>query len=152
MENVELDKIHIFLEAVGKHYTEPATLFLLGGGALCLLGSPRSTLDIDYVGDDIDSDDLQRVVAQIADGMHIEVEPVPIAKFVPLPANAQDRCIFVGQFGMLAVYVFDPYTIALSKLDRGFDTDIEDIVFLVHQGFVEYTTGNPGLGISRTCE
>lgn len=36
--------------------------------------------------------------------------------------------------------VFDPYSIALSKLDRGFDSDIEDITFLFRHGFVD-----PGL-------
>lgn len=52
MENVETDKIYAFLKALGERYPQPATLFLLGGSALCLLGSPRPTLDIDYVGDD----------------------------------------------------------------------------------------------------
>lgn len=33
-------------------------------------------------------------------------------------------------------YVFDPYTIALSKLERGFDTDIEDILFLVQHELI----------------
>ncbi len=30
----------------------------------------------------------------------------------------------------------DPYSIALSKLDRGFDTDLDDIVFLVQHNLV----------------
>jgi hypothetical protein len=38
------------------------------------------------------------------------------------------------------VYVFDPYTIALSKLDRGFDTDIEDILFLVQRQLITVET------------
>lgn len=32
----------------------------------------------------------------------------------------------------------DPYTIALSKLDRGFDTDIEDILFLLRQKLITF--------------
>jgi hypothetical protein len=32
----------------------------------------------------------------------------------------------------------DPYTIALSKLDRGFDTDIEDVLFLLHQKLITF--------------
>lgn len=42
----------------------------------------------------------------------------------------------IGHFGNIAVYVLDPYTIALSKLDRGFDTDLEDIVFLLRHNLV----------------
>lgn len=138
MDTVAADKIRRFLTTLGEHWSQPATLFLLGGSALCLLGSSRPTLDIDYVGDDVKPDDFQQAMAHIAAEMQIEVEPVSIAQFVPLPVDAQQRCIFVGQFGALSVYVFDPYTIALSKLDRGFDTDIEDIVFLIEHGFVQF--------------
>lgn len=138
MAHIESDKIRAFLQTLGQRYTQPATLFLLGGSALCLLGNPRSTVDIDYIGDDINPNDLQRAMADIAEEMRIEVEPVPLAQFIPLPPNAEERCIFVDQFGALTVYVFDPYSIALSKLDRGFDTDIEDVVFLIEHEFVRF--------------
>lgn len=111
-------------------------LYLLGGGALELLGSVRPTVDLDYVGDDLRLNSLQQLMVQIAERMHIELEAVPIAEFVPLPVNADKRAILVGQFGNLTVYVFDPYTIALSKLDRGFDIDFEDILFLIQHNLV----------------
>lgn len=37
----------------------------------------------------------------------------------------------------MEVYVADPYSIALSKLDRGFDTDFDDIFFLIQNKHVE---------------
>jgi hypothetical protein len=138
MEYVETARINAFLQALGKRYPRPATLFLLGGSALCLLGSSRPTLDIDYVGDDLKQDDLQRAMAQVAHDMQIEVEAIPIAQFVPRPAGAQERSVSVGQFGKIEVYVFDPYTIALSKIDRGFDTDIEDVVFLIRRNLITF--------------
>jgi len=52
---------------------------------------------------------------------------------VPIPPGAEDRRIRIGQFGQLDVYVLHPYTIALSKLDRGFESDIEDILFLIRR-------------------
>ncbi len=137
MGNVAPDTIRTFLEALGNRYAEPATLYLLGGSALSMLGNPRPTLDIDYVGSDREPNELQRTIARLADEMQIEVEPVPIEEFVPLPPAAKDRSVFVRQFGALAVYVFDPYTIALSKLDRGLDTDIEDVVFLLKRGYIQ---------------
>jgi hypothetical protein len=132
-----LEKMRAFLSRLAEGYTEPASLFLLGGSALLMLGSPRTTLDVDYVGDDRRPDDLQRTISRVAHELDIEVEPVPIEEFVPVPAGASERCVFVGQFGALSVYVFDPYTIALSKLDRGFETDLADIVFLIRRGFVD---------------
>jgi hypothetical protein len=137
MDPIVVDRIREFLTTLAERHTEPASLFLLGGSALLMLGSGRFTLDIDYVGDDRHLDGFQRTIKQVADEFHIEVEPVPIDEFVPVTEGARDRSLFVGQFGTIRVFAFDPYTIAISKLDRGFEADIEDIVFLIRRGYVD---------------
>lgn len=48
MAAITIDHISAFLTEVGHRYQQPATLILLGGSALCLLGSKRATVDIDY--------------------------------------------------------------------------------------------------------
>jgi hypothetical protein len=111
-------------------------LILVGGSALALLGSPRLTLDIDFIGDDVHPIELHRTIMQVARDLKIHVEPVPIEQFVPLPKGSEQRAIHIGQFGNLEIHVADPYSIALSKLDRGFDTGLEDIVFLIHSDHV----------------
>jgi hypothetical protein len=125
--------IQEFLEQLGSRYPKQATLHLLGGSALILLGSSRDTLDIDYVGDDIRKDDFQQFMEKVADEMELDVEAVPIEHFIPLPNGNEQRSIHIGKFGNVDVLIVDPYTIALSKLDRGKDTDLDDIVFLVHR-------------------
>jgi hypothetical protein len=40
------------------------------------------------------------------------------------------------EFGNLEIFIADPYSIALSKIDRGYDTDLEDVVFLIHHQYV----------------
>lgn len=136
MAEIAVSQIIALLTEVGQRHLQPATLLLLGGSALRLLGSPRPTLDIDYVGHDLHKDALQHVMEQVAQEMRLEVEAVPIAEFVPLPTDAEQRQMFVGTYGAINVYILDPYTIALSKIDRGFDTDIEDIIFLTRQGLI----------------
>lgn len=136
MAEIAVTQIRALLTEVGNRYPQPATLLLLGGGALRLLGSSRPTLDLDYVGHDLHKTALQEVIEQVAQEMHLEVEAVPIEEFVPLPDYAQQRRLAVGQFGSIAVYILDPYTIALSKIDRGFDTDLEDVIFLIRQGLI----------------
>lgn len=133
MENVELQSI---LQNIGERVPPSSRLVLIGGSALTLLGSPRLTIDIDFVGDDIHPNKLHQSIMQLAKEMKIHVEPVPIERFVPLPQGSEERNIRIGQFGNLEVYVADPYSIALSKLDRGLDTDFEDIVFLVQHNFI----------------
>lgn len=134
MDNLE---IQTFLKAVGERVPPASRLVLVGGGALALLGNPRLTIDIDFIGDDLDPSELHRTVIQIAGELNIHVEAVPLDRFIPLPAGNEHRNIRIGQFGNLEVYVADPYSMALSKLDRGLDTDIADLVFLVRYGFVE---------------
>jgi len=84
---VDRDRIIAFLDALGKRYLQPASLFLLGGRALCLLGNPRPTLDIDYVGNDLIKDALQKSMEILAHEMHLDVEAVTIAQFIPLQAG-----------------------------------------------------------------
>ncbi len=113
---------------------------LLGGSALNLLGSPRTTGDIDYAGSDISKSAFQKNIDHLAKDLDLEIEPVPFDEFVPYRESAEERQIFVGRFGRIDVYIVDPYAIALSKLDRGFETDLEDVVFLIRREFVALPT------------
>ena len=135
---MEVERIQAFLTALGARYPHPAQLYLLGGSALCLLGSSRPTLDIDYVGDDLKKNDLQKAMDELAREMGLDVEAVPIEKFIPLSVARHKNNIRVGKFGKIDVYILDPYSIALSKTDRGFDTDLDDIVFLIQRGLVDF--------------
>lgn len=129
-------RIEAFLMTVGQRLESPAELVLLGGGGLCLLGNVRPTLDLDFNGEESSADPLRAILDAVAQEQQIDLEPVPLDQFLPLPANAAERHISVGWFQNLHVFVFDPYSIALSKLDRGFASDIEDVAFLLREGYV----------------
>ena len=133
MDNPEIRNI---LRSLGERVPSGSKLVLVGGSALALLGSPRPTIDIDFVGDDIHPSELHQTIMQVGKELKLYFEPVPIEHFVPLPKGSEERNIHIGQFGNLDVSVADPYAIALSKVDRGFDTDLDDIVFLVQQNYV----------------
>ena len=45
MGSLATTEIETFLHRLGEHYPHPANLYLLGGSALCFLGSPRRTMD-----------------------------------------------------------------------------------------------------------
>jgi hypothetical protein len=63
-------------------------------------------------------------------------ESIP-SEFMPLPAGANERHRLIGQYGSIQVYVFDLYSIALMKIDRAFETDIQDVQFLIKTGQIE---------------
>lgn len=133
---MDTKEIQSILQTLGERVPHSSHLVLVGGSAMALLGSPRLTIDIDFVGDDLHPNALHRSIMQIAKDLKVHVEPVPIERFIPLPKGSEKRNIHIGQFGNLEVYVADPYSIALSKLDRGFDTDFDDLVFLVQRNLV----------------
>jgi len=132
--------IEAFLQRVGGRLSKHATVYLIGGSALLLLGNQRTTLDIDYVGTDypLPTDMLATMIRNVAIEMTIEVEPVPIDEFIPLPEGFETRHDLIGHFGQLSVYLFDPYSIAISKLDRGFDFDLQDVHFLIDKGLITF--------------
>ncbi len=139
MGSLAADEVLDFLNRLGAQYQEPVTLYLLGGGALCLLGSPRRTMDIDCTLDstkDVSVDFIQ-TLESLADAMRLEVEIIPIDEFVPVPAGAEQRHQLVGRFGAIDVFIYDPYTIALSKLARGLESDLQDVIFLLDKGIIQ---------------
>jgi hypothetical protein len=132
MDNAEIISI---LQNMGARVPPGSRLVLVGGGALALLGSLRLT--IDFLGDDVHPSSLHKTIMQMARELKIHVEPVPLERFIPLPKENEKRIIRIGQFGNLEIFVADPYSIALSKLDRGLDTDFDDLVFLVQNKHVD---------------
>lgn len=134
MDNTEIRSI---LQTLGERVPPSSRLLLVGGSVLILLGSPRLTIDIDFVGDEVSPSELDQILMHAAKELKLFVEPVPIERFVPIPAGSDERTIRIGQFGNMEVFVADPYVIALSKLDRAIDTDFDDLIFLIRRNLVE---------------
>lgn len=132
------EKLEELLTSLGKQVPPASRLFLLGGSALTLLGSTRPSLDIDFFGDNIQPNELHRKILEKAKELKLQVEAVPLDKFIPLPDGNEERSIYIGQFSNLEIYVVDPYSIALSKVDRGLFTDFDDIVFLINNGYISF--------------
>jgi len=131
------EQLKQFLTRLGEACPQPARLYLFGGSALLLMGGQRRTADIDYSVDERSGDEVRRAIAQVAAEMDLDVEESVPAEFTPLPAGAADRHQLIGQFGSLEAFVLDPYSIAVMKIDRAFEADMEDVAFLVRGGHVD---------------
>jgi hypothetical protein len=142
MEPVTPDTLMTLLARLGERCTQQTRLYLLGGSALRLLGSRRETLDVDYTAEVSPemAPVFREALTRLADEFHLDLEEVPLAEFVPLPPLAHERHRLIERFGLLEVYLFDPYSIALSKIARGFESDLEDVLFLLRTGVIEWGT------------
>lgn len=137
-ESVTRHSIEQFAHALSARISAPSDLFLIGGAALLLFGSPRATQDIDVVGSDgpPGGDPWRIALAKTITEARLDVEAVPFETFVPLLKGGEARHRMIGTYGQVRLWVFDPVAIALSKLDRGFETDLEDIEFMLRQGII----------------
>jgi len=140
MEPITSATLRAFLQRLGERSPGPGAFYLLGGSALCLLGNPRTTLDVDYMFE-LEAglaEQFQAILDELAVQMRLDVEAVPLAEFVPLPPQAYARRRLVERFGQLDVYIFDLYSIALSKIARGLEADLEDVEFLLREGLISF--------------
>lgn len=133
------EQIQRFFVALGERCPQGSRLYLFGGSALLWLGGPRHTADVDVTLAPA-SVTLRRLVAETAAALDLDVEESVPAEFMPLPAGYEDRHRHLGNYGNLAVYLFDPYSIALMKLDRAFESDLEDVRYLLANGHLQLDT------------
>ena len=101
MEPITSEIVYKFLQQLGENYPGKMTFYLLEGNALCLLGSPREMLDIDYTTemDTPNINEFTEVINSVAAKLRLDVESVPLAEFIPFPPESGNRRKFIGKYG-----------------------------------------------------
>ena len=139
MQISQPEQLSQFLARLGERYAHPASIYIFGGSAILWLGGQRYTGDIDYSVSP-SSTALREAVAQTAAELDLDLEESSPAEFMPLPAGADARHELIGTFGQIRAYLYDPYSMAVMKIDRAFDTDMEDVAFLLAAGRIDLNT------------
>jgi hypothetical protein len=111
-------------------------MYLTGGATAVLEGWRDSTVDID-VRFEPDSDAALSRIKDLKEELSVNVELASPLDFLPPLDGWQERSRFRFREGNLEVFDFDPYSQALSKLQRGFDLDLKDVRSMVSSGRVE---------------
>lgn len=86
-----------------------------------------------------EQDELLRALPLIKSELGVNVELASPREFIPLPSEWQARSVSVTRDGPLSFEHFDPYSQALSKLERGHAQDLDDVDALLRLGLVEPT-------------
>jgi hypothetical protein len=73
---------------------------------------------------------IQRLIQQ----MQINVKFASPVAFIPLPTQCETQARLIARYGMIDVFYFDSYSIALNKIERGNSRDIADVKLLVQRG------------------
>jgi hypothetical protein len=111
-------------------------MYLTGGATAVLEGWRSSTVDID-VRFEPDSDAALTRIRDLKEELEVNVELASPLDFLPPLEGWRERSRFRFREGNLEVFDFDPYSQALSKLERGFDLELQDVRSMVESGQVE---------------
>lgn len=124
--DVDGTRIVDLLSALGRRLRSPHTLYLIGGSSAVVVGWRASTRDID-VRPEPDSDELLRALSDLKNELDVNIELASPLDFLPELGGWRDRSPFVGTWGRLQVRHLDFRLQALAKLERGLDTDLDDV-------------------------
>jgi hypothetical protein len=129
-------RLRELMRAIAAEARLPGRIYLTGGASAVLRDWRESTVDVDlkFVPE---HDQLLRAIPQLKERLHINIELVSPADFVPALPGWEDRSLFIAREGLIDFHHFDFYTQALSKLERGHRKDQDDVVSMVRDGLVD---------------
>jgi hypothetical protein len=111
-------------------------IYLTGGSTAVLEGWRPSTIDVDLRFEP-EHDALLRELPALKERLGVNIELASPPDFIPELPGWRERSPFVFREGQVAIHHFDPYSQALSKIERGFDQDLDDVRTMIERGLVE---------------
>ncbi len=116
----------------------PVRIYLTGGATAVLEGWRGSTIDVD-VRFEPESDELLRELPALKERLDLNIELASPPDFIPELPGWRERSPLVFREGNIEVHHFDLYSQALSKIERGFEQDLDDVHTMIERGLVEPT-------------
>lgn len=131
-------KLQALMEAFGKRIKTPGRIYLTGGATALLHGWRQMTIDVDLKADPEPSGFFE-AIAILKDELSVNIELANPSDFIPELPNWKSRSIFISKHGPIEFYHYDPYSQALSKLERGHNRDLADVEAMLDRGLILLT-------------
>lgn len=133
---VDESRIRAFARELGGVARQETKLYLTGGATAVLHGWRAATLDID-VRFEPEADELLLAITDLKERLDVNIELASPPDFIPELPGWRERSHFVLREGRIDVHHFDFYSQALSKIERGFAQDLQDVEAMLRDGLVE---------------
>jgi hypothetical protein len=133
---VDAARVREFLRALGAEAREEAHLYLTGGTTAVLVGWRDTTVDLD-IKMVPERDSVFRAIARLKDELEVNVELAAPSDFIPELPGWELRSPFIVREGKLDFFHYDPYSQALSKIQRGHAKDLGDVREMIARNLVE---------------
>lgn len=129
-------KVEAFMSVLGQRVQGPGRIYFAGGATAVLHGWRATTIDIDFKPDP-EPPGIFEALAQLKDELDINVELAAPDQFIPPLPGWKERSLFIARHGPIEFFHYDPYSQALSKLQRRHDRDLVDVRALLERGLIE---------------
>ena len=133
---IQVKQLEAFMVAMGRQVTGSGCIYLTGGATALLHGWREMTVDVDLKADP-EPQGFFEAIAVLKDELSINIELASPSDFIPELPRWRDRCIFICQQGKLDFHHYDPYSQALSKLERGHTRDLTDVAAMHHAQLIQ---------------
>lgn len=132
---VDSERLHELARRLGTLAQAKTTIYLTGGASAVLEGWRASTVDVD-VRFEPDTDKLLRELPALKESIGINIELASPPDFIPELPGWRERSPLVFEEGNVQIRHFDFYSQALSKIERGFRQDLEDVTSMLQHGLI----------------
>jgi hypothetical protein len=133
---VDEQAIRTLARELGRTARVPVNVYLTGGATAVIEGWRAATIDVD-LRIEPELDELLRALPQLKDRLGVNVELASPPDFIPELPGWRERSPHVLREGNIDVRHFDLYSQALSKIERGFQHDLEDVRQMIDGDYVQ---------------
>ena len=112
--------------ALGARVQGAGRIYLTGGATAVLYGWRAMTIDVDLKPEP-EPPGFFEALAILKDELDINVELASPDQFIPELPGWRERSLFIVRHGWIEFFHYDPYSQALSKLQRRHDRDVQDV-------------------------
>jgi len=133
---VDIARLNNFMSAMGRKTKGPGRIYLTGGATALLHGWRPMTVDVDMKADPEPSGYFESI-ATLKNELSLNIELASPSDFIPELPNWRERSLFIARHGQIDFYHYDPFSQALSKLERGHSRDLADVDAMLRDGLIE---------------
>lgn len=132
---VDIARLRDFMAAMGRETKGPGRIYVTGGATALLHGWRPMTVDVDIKADP-EPPAFFEAIANIKNALALNIELACPSDFIPELPGWRERSPFIARHGELDFHHYDPYSQALSKLERGHSRDLADVEAMLLDGLI----------------
>jgi hypothetical protein len=132
---VTIETLNRFMQELAGAARSPGKVYFTGGATALLLRFRDQTIDLDLRLDP-EPQGAFEAIASLKNSLDLNVELACPADFIPAPPDWRERSRPITSIGPVEFFHYDFSLQALSKLERGYAQDLEDVRSLIRGGHI----------------